>query len=109
LTRIALAALVASERQHAREAREEIHRAAVLANPTGNRKVRFHIIQRPPKVRRQNGSDDRAAFIASDVGLFTAVDRGNASTAIRAAEVRMGENRVFAYHAPESIAAGLDI
>jgi hypothetical protein len=39
LDRVALAALAASERHHAREAGEEIHRAAVFANPTGQPRV----------------------------------------------------------------------
>ena len=105
LAHIALAALVASERHHSRKAREEIHGTPVLANPTGNHKLRFHFIQRPPKIRRQNGSDDRAAFVANDVGFFTAPDGENASAAVRIAEVRVGENRMFGCHAPESNAA----
>jgi hypothetical protein len=80
---------VANECLHVGEAWEQIHRAAVLANRTGNRKLRLHFIEPPTEVGRQNGSDGRAAFVACDVGFFTAVDRENTSAAIRVAEVRM--------------------
>jgi hypothetical protein len=96
-----------SERHHSRKAGEEIHGTAVLANPAGNRELRFHFIQHAPKVRRPNGSDDRAAFVACDVGFFAAADRGNASTAIRIAKVRVGRESDIRFPRPESIATEL--
>jgi len=52
----------------------------------------FHLVKRPLQVRRRNGANDSAAFVALDIRLIAADDAEQAAATIRRSEIRMREH-----------------
>jgi hypothetical protein len=81
--------LLAGVGHHQRETRKDIHLSAMRAHLGAYREREFHLVKRPLQIRRHNGANYSAAFVALDSRLLSSDDALKTAATVGCTEIGM--------------------